>query len=48
MESINVRFDDYLPPSETSRPEDPPVVLVLEKEKTLNNPKVALMMKKMN
>ena len=30
MESINVRVDDYLPPSETSRLEDPFVVSVLE------------------
>ena len=28
MESINVRVDDYLPLSEKSRPEDPPIVLV--------------------
>ena len=41
IESINVKVDDYLPPSETSRLEDPPVVLVLEKEKTLNNIKEA-------
>ena len=41
MESINVQVDDYLPPSDTSRLEDPPVVLVHEKEKTLNNLKDA-------
>ena len=39
MESINVRVDDFLPPSEASRPKDPPIVSVLEKEKTLNSPK---------
>ena len=41
MESTNVQVDDYLPLRETSRPEDPPLVSVLEKEKTLNNPKYA-------
>ena len=39
MESINVRVDYYLPPSETSRPKVPFLVFVLEKEKTLNSPK---------
>ena len=39
MESINVQVDDYLHPGDTSRLEDPLVVSVHEKEKTLNNPK---------
>ena len=37
MKSINVRVDDDLPSSETFRPQNPPMVSVLEKEKTLNN-----------
>ena len=41
MESINVQVDDYLPLGETSRPEDPPVGLVLEEAKTLNSHKDA-------
>ena len=39
MASISVRVDDYLPPSDISRPEDPHVVLIHEEEKTLNSPK---------
>ena len=37
LKSINVRVDDYLPPSETYRPKDPHVVSVLENEKTLKS-----------
>ena len=50
MESINVQVDDYLPPSETSRLEDPYVVSILEEEKTPNSPKTLQhpMMKKTN
>ena len=39
MKSINVGVDDYLPPSDTYRPEDSPMVLVHKKEKTHNSPK---------
>ena len=39
MESINVQVDEYFPPSETFRLEEPHVVSVLEGEKTLNSPK---------
>ena len=41
MESINVRVNDYLSPSDTSRLEDPPMVSVSEEEKTLNGTKNA-------
>ena len=41
MKSINVEVDDYLPPSDTSRLKDPPMVSVHEEKKTLNSPKDA-------
>ena len=41
MEPINVRVNDYLPPRDTSRLEDPPTISFHEEEKTLNSPKNA-------
>ena len=41
IKSINVRVNDYLPPRDTSRLEDPSAVSVHEEEKTLNSPKNA-------
>ena len=41
IESINVRVDDYLPPIDSSKPEDPLVGLLHEEGNALNIPKDA-------
>ena len=42
MESINVRFDDYLPPIKSFKLEDPPMGFLHEEGNILNIPKYAL------
>ena len=41
MEFINVRVDDYLPPIDSSKPEDPPIGSLHEGVNILNIPKDA-------